>query len=186
MRTPRLISTGSVLLFISGLVSIVYFGARLYLEQRDNAFIAALEAGQDIATSAEDPGALIYARLVFLIRRDRLEEAQPLVNQLVQQPDPRLAAEALYTMGNGRLRLAIEHLGVNHIDAATPLVRLAKQNYRQALEIKPDFWDAKFNLDVAMRLVRDFPQVDTSGEDIPPEAAKRLWTDLPGLPKGLP
>ncbi len=37
-----------------------------------------------------------------------------------------------------------------------------------------------------MRLVRDFPQLDVEGEEIPPEAAKKLWTDLPGLPRGLP
>lgn len=186
MRAARFTLAAGTLLLGLGLVATAVFAARLLMEQRDNDFIAALGTGQDIATSAKDPAPLIYARLAFLTRRERLEEAQPLANQLIRQPDRRLASAALYTIGNARLRLAIEHLGVNQIDAATPLVRLAKQNYRDALVIQPNFWDAKFNLDIAMRLVRDFPQLETDGEEIPPEAAKRLWTDLPGTPKGLP
>ncbi|MBS9476364.1 hypothetical protein [Ancylobacter radicis] len=186
MRTGRLTLISGILLLLLGLGATGYFGGRLLLDKRDNGFIAALVAGQDIATSADDPAPVIFARLFFLATRDRLEEAQPLANQLAHGEDPRLAAMALYTIGNARLRLAIDHLGVNRIDPATPLVRLAKQNYRQALVIQPDFWDAKYNLDIAMRLVRDFPQVELSGEEIPPEAAKRLWTDLPGLPRGLP
>ncbi|WGD31377.1 hypothetical protein AncyloWKF20_06000 [Ancylobacter sp. WKF20] len=186
MRAGRLTLAAGTLLLALGLATMTYYAARLHLERRDNGFIAALMAGQDIATSAQDPAPLIFARLAFLTRRDRLEEAQPLANQLIHNEDRRLAAAALYTIGNARLRLAIEHLGVNRIDPATPLVRLAKQNYRDALVIQPDFWDAKFNLDIAMRLVRDFPQLDMDGEEIPPEAAKKLWTDLPGIPKGLP
>ncbi len=186
MRTARFTLVVGTTLLTLGLAALGYFAWQLHLDRRDNAFIAALAAGQDIATSAEDPAPLILARLAFLTHRDRLEEAQPLVNQLIHNADRHLAAAALYTMGNARLRLAIEHLGGNRIDPAIPLVRLAKQNYRDALAIRPDFWDAKFNLDIAMRLVRDFPQLEVDGEEIPPEAAKKLWTDLPGIPKGLP
>jgi mxaK protein len=72
------------------------------------------------------------------------------------------------------------------LDKAIPLTKLAKDDYRRALSLDPDFWDAKFNFDVAMRLVRDLPGYEQEGEEAPPDAKTRLWTDLPGVPRGLP
>lgn len=186
MRTGRLVILLSSALLVIGIASALWFGARLYVEHDDNATITALAAGQDVAVSPDDAPAVLFARLNFLTFRDRLDEAQPLLNRLAAEGSRPLAVAALYDMANARLRLAIDHLGSNDIDPAIPLVRLAKEGYRRALTLDPGFWDAKYNLDIAMRLVRDFPQLDIEGEDVPPEAAKRLWTDLPGLPQGLP
>ena len=186
MSVRRLLLALSALLLVASLATALFLAGHLLLDRRDNSLIAALAAGHDLATSAGDPPALIFARLHFLATRERLDEAQPLMNQLLGQADRRIASAALYDMANARLRKALEHLESGGIDPAVPLVRLAKDGYRRALTLDPGFWDAKYNLDVAMRLVRDFPQIDTEGEEIPPEAAKKLWTDLPGLPRGLP
>lgn len=186
MSLRRLFTPSLVLVLVASLVASAFLVGRLLLDRRDNALIASLASGHDLATGADDPAALIFARLHFLTTRARLDEAQPLLNQLLGRDDRRIAVAALYDMANARLRAALDHLESGRIDPAVPLVRLAKENYRRALTLDPQFWDAKYNLDVAMRLVRDFPQIDAEGEEIPPEAAKRLWTDLPGLPKGLP
>ncbi|QFR33761.1 hypothetical protein [Ancylobacter sp. TS-1] len=186
MNPARLVILASTAFLAAGLIAAGWFAARLFVDRHDNALIAALVSGHDLATSPQDPAELTFARLHFLTVRDRLDEAQPLLNRLAADPDRRLAVAALYDMANARLRLAIDHLGSNRIDPAVPLVRLAKEGYRRALVIEPGFWDAKYNLDIAMRLVRDFPQLDVEGEEMPPEAAKKLWTDLPGIPRGLP
>ncbi|GLK71456.1 hypothetical protein KHC23_11780 [Ancylobacter dichloromethanicus] len=186
MRRERLALLVTLLVFASSLAAAAWLGARLFVAERDNALIASLGAGHDLAVSTDDPPELLFARLHFLATRDRLDEAQPLLNQLASGDDRRLAVAALYDMANARLRLAFDQLESNRIDPAIPLVRLAKDNYRRALTLDPGFWDGKYNLDIAMRLVRDFPQIDLEGEEIPPEAAKKLWTDLPGLPRGLP
>lgn len=186
MSARRLVLLASAAVLGASVVAAGWFAARLLVDRQDNALIAALASGHDLATGAGDPPALTFARLHFLSTRDRLDEAQPLVNRLAAGPDPRIAVAALYDMANARLRLAIDHLGSNQIDPAVPLVRLAKEGYRRALVLDPGFWDAKYNLDIAMRLVRDFPQLDVEGEEMPPEAAKKLWTDLPGIPRGLP
>jgi len=34
--------------------------------------------------------------------------------------------------------------------------------------------------------VRDFPELEVTGDDDVPATPKKLWTELPGLPKGLP
>jgi mxaK protein len=186
MRTRRLALTATFALLVASLATAVWLAARLFVVERDNGLIASLAAGHDLAISAEDPPALLFARLHFLTTRDRLDEAQPLLNRLAAGEDQDLAVAALYDMANARLRVAFNHLESNRIDPAIPLVRLAKDNYRRALVLAPGFWDGKYNLDIAMRLVRDFPQIDLEGEELPPDAVKKLWTDLPGLPRGLP
>lgn len=186
MKLARLTTPLLALAVVAGIAASAILAGRLLLERRDNALIASLATGHDLAVGVDDPPALLFARLHFLSSRGRLDEAQPLLNQILTGADRSLAVAALYDMANARLRAAIDHLESGRIDPAVPLVRLAKENYRRALALDPGFWDAKYNLDVAMRLVRDFPQIDAEGEEIPPEAAKRLWTELPGLPKGLP
>ncbi len=92
----------------------------------------------------------------------------------------------LYNMANARMRGAVTAIGKGDYDKAVPLVMLAKAEYRSALRLNPSNWDAKYNLDIAMRLVRDLPQAVGEDEEKPLQTPEKLWTDLPGAPKGLP
>jgi len=153
----------------------------------DNRTIAGLGAGRDLPVGAGARAEVVFARASFLLDRDRIDEAQALVDDIKAGGNPRLLAAFRYNIANARLRKAFDLLEQNRIDSAIPLVRLAKDDYRASLVLVPDHWDARHNLDVAMRLVRDFPQAGQGlEEDAPPEPPKQLWTDLPGLPKGLP
>lgn len=169
-----------------GLCGLAVFGARAGLHLMENRAIAALAAGRDLPAAEGASPRVLLARAHFLIIRDRLDEAQPLVDRIVRDGEAPLAVAALYDMANARLQLAISHLERTEIDPAIPQVRLAKAAYRAALVRAPGLWDAKYNLDVAMRLVRDFPQIEQEPQADAQETPKRLWTDLPGLPKGLP
>ncbi|MGQ4273743.1 hypothetical protein [Terrihabitans sp. B22-R8] len=182
----RIVPALTGLALIAGIALAVWNGVGWLSDRRANADIAALAAAHDIAIDDRASPEALFARLHFLSVRGRLDEAQPIAARLAQGDDKALAAAALYDLANARLRAALDHLGSNDIDPAIPLVRLAKDGYRRALVIDPGLWDAKYNLDITMRLVRDFPQIEATGEDVPPETAKRLWMDLPGLPKGLP
>lgn len=172
------------------LASLATFGAAgwsLWTKRMDNGAIAALAAGRDRPVdplTARDP--LLLARAYFLLRRDLLDEAQPLVDQANLRSAPRTRADILYAMANARMRRALALVEAGSFDKAIAFVRLAKLDYRSVLAIRPEDWNAKYNLDLAMRLVRDFPSAETSGEETPPDASKRLWTDLPGVPRGLP
>jgi mxaK protein len=152
----------------------------------DNHTIAALAAGRDLAVDAAARSEVKFARAHFLLQHDRLDEAQVLVSELKTAGNPRLFADLQYNLANARLRAALASIEQNRIDPAVSLVRLAKDGYRAALAIDPGNWDARYNLDVAMRLVRDFPQIEEKSQETSPETPKRFWTDLPGLPKGLP
>lgn len=171
---------------LASLMALLGLGLRMVGHLRDNATIEALAAGRDVPVSAEASARVLLARAYFLMTRDRLDEAHPLVELLARRGAPALAAAGWYDLGNARLASAIDHLERTQIDPAVPQVRLAKAAYRAALTLDPGLWDAKYNLDIALRLVRDFPEMERELKDEPQEAPKRVWTDLPGLPKGLP
>jgi mxaK protein len=173
---------------IAAVVALAVLGWRIYEIRRDNAIIAALAAGDDVPVDGRRASdEVLVARSHYLLKYDRWEEAQSLLDATASSmSDPRLRARLLYNHANARVREALDAVGRSDIDKAIPLTRLAKDEYRLALRLDPFAWDIKHNYDVAMRIVRDFPGAEQEDEDVPPDAPKRLWTDLPGVPKGLP
>jgi mxaK protein len=158
-----------------------------YEASRDNRIIRALQGGDDVAVDLKTASPeVMIARARFLIERDRREDAQRVVDASARLEDYALRAVLLYNHANARIRDAIALVGRGDLDKAIPITRLAKDEYRLALRLDPSAWDIKYNYDVAMRVVRDFPGAEPEGEELPPDAPKRLWTDLPGVPRGAP
>jgi mxaK protein len=195
MRLPRFSSvvTGGVkaaLLWFALLASLAVFtgaGLQFFYEYRTNAAIDRLRAGSEVAVDAASaPPALLDARAAFFLKRNRIEEAQPFLDQAAVRADGSTRVRMLYNMANARMRAAIAAIGKGDYDKAIPLVTLSKSEYRNALRLDPEDWDAKYNLDIAMRLVRDLPQAVGEDEEKPLQTPEKLWTDLPGVPKGLP
>ena len=154
--------------------------------ERDSGRIAALETGRDVPVSVDARAPLALARIRFLAARDRLGETEPLIDALDRAGAIRDAARARYVAGNSRMRTAFALIGGGDLDRAAPLVTLARGDYRRALQAWPEFWDAKYNLDVASRLVRDYPEFDRKTGDELRAEPKQIWTDIPGQPRGGP
>ena len=156
-----------------------------YLEARNqNEIIAQIKAGTDTGKT-DGHGQVQLARLNFLLARDRFDEAQAVVDAARARVEADVLADMLYNQANANIRRAFAAIEQAKPDAAIPLTKLAKDNYREALRLNPEFWNAKHNFDVASRLMRDFPGYEQDGED-QPEAETKLWTDLPGVPRGSP
>ena len=171
----------------ASVLACVVAGGLLLSAERSNATIRNLRAGKNIAVDAVTAvPAVLEARAHFLLTRDRIEEAQPLLDQASLRADESGQVRMLYNMANARVRAAIAAIEKGNFDKAIPLVALAKSEYRAALRLESGNWDAKYNLDVAMRLVRDLPRAESEDEAEPKETPAKLWTDLPGVPKGLP
>ncbi len=152
---------------------------------RVNTDLAALAAGRDRAVAPDGPARLVEARAAWLLARDRIEEAEAFGPVITALGDPTAEAIYHYNRGNARLRRAFDLIDTRRLDEAAPHVNLAKTSFRAALARDPGFYDAKVNLDLAMRLVRDLPREEQEGEE--PEAPpKALWTELPGVPGGEP
>ncbi|KMO38903.1 hypothetical protein [Methylobacterium aquaticum] len=175
-----------VALPLAGLVGALACAGLAWRDARANHAIAALAAGHDRPVAADAVPELLLARIRFLAARERLDEVEPLIAALDGRGSPALRALAQIALGNARLRQAFAKLEAGDLEPATPLVGLARHAYRRALTLRPEAWDAKFNLDVASRLVRDFPERGREqGEEMPADP-KKIWTDIPGQPRGLP
>lgn len=173
-------------LLLASAGALLWSGMGLAQAVRANAILRALGSGRDITVDAAKASpALLEGRAEFLLFRDRIEDAQPLLDQAAGRAPSAVLKRMLYNMANARMRAAIKAIDSGNYDKAIPLVSLAKSEYRKVLGLDPGFWDAKYNLDVAMRLVRDLPMGE--GEDKEPaKLPSKLWTDLPGVPTGLP
>lgn len=170
---------------IAALAGVAWSAWALYGRLHDRAVVRDLLANRDVSPPPAAKADVLFARGYYLLIRDRIDEAQGYAQPIADHGDRLLLARFHYDLGNARLRRAIAQVEASKIDAAIPEVRLAKAAYRSALLADPELWDARYNLDVAMRLVRDFPELERGDEEAQGQP-KKLWTDLPGLPRGLP
>jgi mxaK protein len=122
---------------------------------------------------------------MYYQRQHRYDEALATLSLIMDKGDTKLQAIVRYNLGNLYLQQAIEKIADENSNAAQPLVALAKQAYRQSLALNSEFWDAKYNLELAMRLLPEMDRVDMKDDDAktPPS---QLWTTIPGFPRGLP
>ncbi|MFO1101847.1 MAG: MxaK protein [Methylocystis sp.] len=151
-----------------------------------NDTIEALEQGRDVSVDMNARPETLLARIAFLTKRNEIDRARAMVEAVDRSGGVDMRARSHYLLANALLRKALDLIERTQVDAANPFVNLAKREYRRALQLAPEYWDAKFNLDVAARLVRDFPDFERKSGDELSADPKRLWTDIPGKPKGLP
>ncbi|MDD2724144.1 MAG: MxaK protein [Methylovulum sp.] len=154
---------------------------------QSNQSIADLAAGKDVPLEKIVNAApqVRLARAMVFKKQQRYDEALATLNLILDAPDPALQAKIRYNLGNIYLHLAIVKTEAMAINDAMPLVALAKQAYRQALALDSQFWDAKYNLEVAMRLLPEMDKVSNE-EESPVNQKSQLWTTVPGFPRGLP
>lgn len=190
MRVARAVYAGRAvflwILLVAGLAVTLVSGWSWLSERRDNRIITALLAGEDVEIDPNTASPrVLFARSYYLLRRDLVEEAQILLDQANFRADPATRVAMLYDMANLRVRATFDAIDQGQFDKATSFIELAKQDYNQALRLDPQAWNVKYNLDVAARLVRDLPEGVPSDEE-PQQTSKKLWTDLPGVPRGEP
>lgn len=175
-----------VVFIASGLLAVLISWSWVGLA-RQNALIGELLAGQDavIANLSSVPPEVRLARAHYLVKQHRPEDALATLSAILDQGGGQLQAKIRYNLGNLYLNQAIAKVDAARIDEARTSVTLAKQVYKQALQRDSQFWDAKYNLETAMRLLPDFDRInieDESGQ----QPKNPLWTTVPGFPRGLP
>lgn len=159
---------------------------KLWRTHAANDTIAALTANKDVEIDKDRaPSEVILARINELLFHDRLDDAQILLSSSETKIEPAVRARALYNIANDRTRKGAEFVRKGDLDRAAAQINVAKSEYRLALKLDPHDWNTKFNLDIAMRIVRDLPQADNLPDE-DQSTPKKVWTDLPGVPKGLP
>ncbi|WP_413205740.1 hypothetical protein [Rhodospirillum sp. A1_3_36] len=187
-RSGVVLEAGLLSLLGVALAGVLFWGGGAVQAGLDAKRMQGLAAGRDLPAGEGDAPAVLRARARFLLERDRLDEAEALVEPITRTGAPALVAAFFRDLGDARLKAAFRGMEDGNLDESVPQVRLAKEAYRRSLALRPNDVPTKVNLDLAMRLVRDFPRSETTGADEaePRTQPKSLWTELPGMPEGLP
>jgi mxaK protein len=126
---------------------------------------------------------LRFAKAQELASAEDFEGALALYRTLFS--DPLLGVDARYNQANLLMRQGLRNRDGAEVGQAIALVELAKQGYRAVLRIEPLHWDARYNLERALRLQPD-PEEDAAAIGGPRNDAERAPITLRGIPQGLP
>ena len=122
-------------------------GLSLMESGKINDFIA------DTASSEQVPDHLKaqFAQAYSEVESEKTAVALERLTTVVTTDDAQLEATAYFNRGNINLRAA---RAMNQNDTGRiALIGLAKQDYRTALLINPEFWDARYNLELSLLMV---------------------------------
>jgi mxaK protein len=155
--------------------------ARSWRQQRWNEAIASgdLAADNDGTLPPEVRFARAYAQAASGAADDALNRYRAL------HDDPALGQAARYNSANVLMRQALEVRAGPQPGQAIPLIELAKEIYRELLRKDPGFWDARYNLERAQRLLPD-PEDDDGTAAEGRRGAERAVTTMRGYAPGLP
>ena len=145
-----------------------------------------LDAPDNIVVDEHSAPLLIFAKARRLAQSGNPAEAIRLYASLAATPDAELRARALHNLATLYLQDAARRWNAHGVLEAAHVsaeVELAKQNYREALRLNPDDWDARFNLEYAWRITpppKEKAKADFQG------SKSSVFSTLPGLPGGGP
>jgi mxaK protein len=129
---------------------------------------ASIERGGPSAPTA--PPGMIEGRLTraVALSKEDYDGALAAYKAIVQSGREDLRGIALYDIGNLHFKQAMQ-VGLTDEEHSLPFIELAKQSYRDELRRDPGDWDARYNLERALRLA---PEEDEEFEDTGPPAPK--------------
>ena len=153
-----------------------------------NRLIGDARSTADGVVRSQPPAAVRFAAAFAAGARGDLRQALDLYREMQTSADPRWRHDALFNSGNLYLQQALNRPTAANLQqppsgelvldssARLTLIELAKQSYRDLLREDSEDWDARFNLERALRLAPD-PEEDSEAMSTPPS---RLHTPTTG------
>jgi mxaK protein len=136
-----------------------------------------LSSGSSSGSSSEpadEAPQVRLARAVALSAAGREAEAGKLLNELVLEPGPiDVKRAALFDLANLSLREAAGDDARGPL-RSLPLLETAKARYRDLLRDDPADWDARYNLERALRLAPESPDEADTDQDIEQRRSVRV------------
>ncbi len=164
------------------LALIAFDGYRLWHAEQVNAAIA---DGSILMWKVALPPEAVFAQAYLHTQKGSHDDAIALYKRVESSSSETLKLAAKFNRANRYLMQAMELDEEAAKQLGLPLVEMAKETYRAVLRAEPAAWDAKYNLERALRLVPD-PD-DSDDEDLPPpEQSERALTTMHGFTLGLP
>ena len=180
LATPQ--RTRAVLVMLALVAVAAAIDATLWwrAQQRNQAITAGPLSSQDVKTQAPE---LRFA-LAAAQAANGDDEAALNGFTALQSATP-LGQAARFNSANLLLRQAVKVRAGQQPGQAIPLIELAKETLREVLRHDPSFWDARYNLERAQRLLPDAEESDLQ-PDGPARNAERAATTMRAFSPGLP
>jgi len=153
-NTLKLLRWVLLSIFVISIVVMLLSSWQLWKQTRIEAFVIAPEQYETIP----DHPRAHFAQGSYLVDQNENDAALEQYTLVLGSQQAEWLPAAYFNRGSINLREAMAMDGND--PQMIPLVELAKQDYRSALKQQPEFWDARFNLEVALRLVPEDPEVD--------------------------
>lgn len=157
-------------------------GWRLLQARSWNAQIA---DGRIVNATGRLPDEARFAQAWHLARGGDIQRALALYQEIATTEGSPLAGTARYNMGNLFFAEALRARKDGDEHAALPYLELAKQAYRDTLRAEPGRYEARYNLERALRLLPEGGD-DGEGAGPAPTPAERAVTTMKGFTLGLP
>lgn len=179
--TPRRLKVLLAALALLALAAAVD-GWRLLQARERNAQIA---DGRIVAAAGRLPEEARFAQAWHLARARDLQRALALYQEIATAEGSPLAGAARYNIGNLFLAEALRARQGGDEHAALPYLELAKQAYRDTLRAEPTRYEARYNLERALRLLPEGGRADEAGAPAPSQSELAITT-MKGFTLGLP
>lgn len=159
-------------------------GYRLMAARNANRLISS----QDEISSEDMRPNVAFAAAWRIGQQGEYVRALTLYKRIAQRASPEVQLAAGYNSANLHFREALRlraEGGATADQQSMPLLELAKQGYRDVLREDPRHWDARYNLERALRLA---PEGEDADEALlpPPPTKERAVTTMRGFTLGLP
>ncbi len=146
---------------------------------------AQIRDGSVVRAAGELPPEARFAQAFHMGQGGDVDRSLALYQEIAAAEDGPLASAARYNIGNLFLREALRATRDGNQAEALPYAELAKQSYREALRADPGRWDARYNLEQALRLMPEQENAD-AGDGPGPLQSERAITTMKGFTLGLP
>lgn len=181
-RLPRILGVVCLILVVMTVREVLHL-------RRLQVYKKAIQDGSILSLPAvgEIPEAT-FARAWMFSQNGRQQEALMLYEALGQNRDPIFRARAKYQIGALLLRQAtdlLEEQGAPALTKVAPRIEIAKEALREVLRYDSRDRDAKYNLELALRLLPELERIDRARDEQGKEK-QGDWTSIPGLPEGMP
>ncbi len=144
-----------LIVIIASVYLAIRSGLELWQANKINHFI---ENIADYKQPLSHPKAL-FAQAYYDVEAGEPQKALEHLTHVVTDDDIELKAASYYNRGNIHLRQALSMQADDRQRLSS--VELAKQDYRTVLQLIPEMQDARFNLELALRLVPELPDEDS-------------------------
>lgn len=145
-------------------------------------------------TGNSDPDA-IFADAYYWGLNGNQQKSLDLYARVINSNNDAIKKNANFNVANVYLKQAYKMLddrGLEVWDQVQPLLAMAKEGYRDALRVSPNWFEAKYNYELAIRLapiIESKSSKNTRDEDDIEETDSRPpdgWPAIPGFPRGMP